>query len=217
MSEPFGLPSLTGVVSLDSENPIKHPTTLFTEFAERHSQRHGLSDELVRDAPKKEERVRNFAGDAFRHAFMTGLNALASYRQKQVRRDRSPSRYRRPIKQSPDIAKRFFEEGSRSALNAGYINERVRFNDGRYHLMDLWNNGAGVAAAWEYLRLHDFDASKMTNDGFAAFVAGKIKDRPEAFILEPKSDPRTSGPSPRFDKRLLPKDRWAIWDEVAKA
>jgi len=155
--------------------------------------------------------------DAFRHTFTIALKALEVYRARQQSHDSRLRRYEKKLHQSPFKAESVFDEAKAEALEWGDRNERMSWNATGHHLKDLWNNGVGVQTALDILRVNDFDARALSNSDAAAYVAGKIRDRPELFILDPDSDPRAQGNPPRFNKSLLPKDMYTVWDRVGIA
>ncbi len=188
---------------------LRLPPTVMREFAGVYGVEHGLTHQTG-----DQNGVLTFADtkpqDAFRHAFVHGLKALERVRQRQG--------YRQSIgvsgaSQAERFAARVFEGARREALEWGFDNERFARNNLPQHLQDFWNNGVGTDLAWEYLRDHNYDTSNMTNDTFAAYVAGKIKAEPERFILDPTHDPRANDPE-RFDERYLPPDAWSIFETL---
>ena len=223
--ERFGLPSLAGMVSGDRNNLLKGPGTVYTEFADSFAHRRGLKKTLIKKGAKEEEDVYADLPDVFRHAFMIGLKTLEEYRVRQIAHDSRRRRFQNKMHFYPgkvvtafeEAKQRAFDHAKDKALDWGFRNEHMQPNEKEFHLMDLWNNNVGVQTAREYLSLHEDEARSMTNEGFADFVAGKLKDRPEIFVVEPNNDPRTSGDSPRFNRSYLPEDKWSVWSAIGKA
>lgn len=160
--------------------------------------------------PIAKKGIRSLETDAFRHAFTIGLQALAAFEGQERWSDYTTKKmHATPVAGDADRVAKIFAKARARALAFGFDNERVEKNALPFHLMDLWNNGVGVDAAWRYLELNGFDVGALSNDGFADFVSGMIKSQPERFILEPTTDPRALDPS-RFNEDLLPPDNWTF-------
>ncbi len=184
-------------VQVDLRNfEIHSPPVVLREFAGIHGEKHGFTTQSG-----TVNGVKTFAvsdeQDAFRHAFVHGVKALELFNNEKYLNSIPLA----PINKS-DV--QLFDSVANDALWWGFANEFHAPNRLPQHLKDLWNNGTGIELARRYLAKNRRNLSNMSNDGFAKFVADRIKNQSGLFILK-DNDPRANTPA-LYNTNFLPDD-----------
>ena len=150
------------------------PQIRLRRWAGEHGEKHGFTEYLKDDDQGRPEYKNTPEQDAFRHAFVAAAKYLAAY--KAIMAD--------PFGGSDELADRI---SASDTLALGYLNEWWAEHDLGGHLKDYWNNYEGIKLGRDAVNMLSIDAS---NEALAAFIADKIKNKPERFIFDGVNDPR---------------------------
>lgn len=150
------------------------PQIRLRRWAGEYGAKNGLTKPIGPDDEGRPRFADTPEHDAFRHAFVAAAKYLSGH--KGIMDD--------PFGRLPERAD---EIAASTTIRLGFLNEWYGSNPLEQHLQDYWNNYEGVLLGREALNELGPDVS---NDDLAAYVAGKIKNSPERFILDKQNDPR---------------------------